>query len=351
MKLYKLEQLSEGKILAKDIFTKDYQILLSEGTVIKDEYIKKLQEFGIREVYIRESKNFNTVVLGILKDETEAKLKEQIRRVMEKHTYRHSEDLKIISEAADEIINEILNEDEVIERVYDIKERNPDIYEHSIMVCTISIILAIKLNYEKCITHDIAVGSLLHDIGLRYLIIEYKNQNIDELPKADQIEYKKHPVYGYTALKDEEWLTELSKNIILYHHERIDGSGFPLRIDEIKKEYEIVGICDYFDERMCGLGCKKEKTHEIIAYLKQVRGYVFTKEIVDAFLSFIAVYPVGTIVKTNEGEIAIISSQNNHFPDRPILQVVKDANGKMLKEDKIINLLEVHTIFIENVIS
>jgi len=48
VKLYKLEQLSEGKILAKDIFTKDYQILLSEGTVIKDEYIKKLQEFGIR---------------------------------------------------------------------------------------------------------------------------------------------------------------------------------------------------------------------------------------------------------------------------------------------------------------
>jgi HD-GYP domain-containing protein (c-di-GMP phosphodiesterase class II) len=351
VKLCKIEQLSEVKILAKDIYTKDYNILLSEGTVIKEEYIKKLQEFDIREVYIRESKNFNKVVMGILKEETEIKLKEKVRSVIEKHTYRHSEDLKIISVVADEVINAILDEDEVIERVFDIKERNADIYEHSIMVCTISIIMAIKMKLEKKIIHDIGVGSLLHDIGLRYLIIEYSNQNIDALPKADQQEYKKHPIYGYTALKDEEWLSELSKNIILYHHERIDGSGFPLKVSEIKKEYEIVGICDYFDERICGLGCKREKTYEVIAYLKKYEGYVFTKEIVDSFISFIAVYPVGSIVKTNIGEIAIVSSQNKHFPDRPILQVVKDANGKMLKEDKILNLLEVRTVFIEKVIS
>ncbi len=351
MKLCKIEQLSEGKILAKDIFTKEFQILLSEGTVMKEEYIKKLQEFGIREVYIRESKNFSSVVLGIVKEETESKLKENVRNVMEKHTYRHSEDLKIIKQAAEEIIDEILQEDQIIECVYDIKERSPDIYEHSIMVCTLSIILAIKSSIEIKVVHDIAVGALLHDIGLRYLIIEYNNQVIEDLSNADMIEYRKHPVYGYTALKDEEWLSELSKNIILYHHERMNGSGFPLKIFEVNKEYEIVGISDYFDERICGHGCKREKIHEVIAYLKQVSGYIFSKETVDSFLSFVAVFPVGSIVKTNEGEIAIVSSQNNHFPDRPILQVVKDANGKMLKEGKVIDLLKVHTVFIEKVIS
>lgn len=351
MKLCKINKLSEGKILAKDIYTKDYQILLSEGTVIKKEYIEKLQEFDIYEVYIREPKNFNKVILGVLKEETEMKLKEKVRNVMEKHTYRHSEDLKIISTTADEIIDGILEEDEVIECVFDIKERNTDIYEHSIMVCTLAIIMAIKMNLEKVVIHDIGVGSLLHDIGLRYLIIEYANQNINELSIMDQMEYRKHPVYGYTALKDEEWLSELSKNIILYHHERIDGSGFPLKVSDIQKEYEIVGICDFFDEKICGLGSKREKTYEVIANLKQLSGYTFTKEIVDKFISFIAVYPVGSIVKTSEGEIAIVSSQNKHFPDRPILQVVKDAAGKMLKEDKILNLLDVRTIFIENVIS
>lgn len=351
MKLCKIEQLSEGNILAKDIYTNDFKVLLSEGTVIKEEYIQKLQDFDIKEVYIREQKNFNQVVIGILKEETERKLKDNVRDVMEKHTYRHSEDLKIISAVADEVINNILQEEEVIERVYDIKERSADIYEHSITTCTISIIIAIKMNLSKEVIHDIGVASLLHDIGLRYLIIEYNNQGIENLSINDQIEYKKHPVYGYTALKDEMWLSELSKNIILYHHERIDGSGFPLRVDEIRLEYEIVGLCDYFDERICGLGCEREKTHEVVTELKQMKGKVFSKDLVEKFIKFIAMYPVGSIVKTNEGEIAIVVSQNNHHPDRPVIQVVKDANGKMLKKGRRVDLTSVTHIYVEKVIS
>lgn len=351
MKLCKIEQLSEGNILAKDIYTNDFKVLLSEGTVIKEEYIQKLQDFDIKEVYIREQKNFNQVVIGILKEETERKLKDNVRDVMEKHTYRHSEDLKIISAVADEVINNILQEEEVIERVYDIKERSADIYEHSITTCTISIIIAIKMNLSKEVIHDIGVASLLHDIGLRYLIIEYNNQGIENLSVNDQIEYKKHPVYGYTALKDEMWLSELSKNIILYHHERIDGSGFPLRVDEIRLEYEIVGLCDYFDERICGLGCEREKTHEVVTELKQMKGKVFSKDLVEKFIKFIAMYPVGSIVKTNEGEIAIVVSQNNHHPDRPVIQVVKDANGKMLKKGRRVDLTSVTHIYVEKVIS
>ncbi len=351
MKLYKIDQLTEGKILAKDIYTKEYKVLLSEGTVLKDEYIKKLREFGVSEVYIREPKNFNRVAMEILKEETEVKLKAKVRSIMEMHTYRHSAELESINSVADEIISDILEEEEVVERVFDIKERDLDIYEHSVIVCTISIIMAIKMKLEKHIIHDIGVGSLLHDIGLRYLVIEYNNQNMEDLSKQDQIEYKKHPVYGYIALKDEEWLSELSKKIILYHHERIDGSGFPLKVSEHKIEYEIVSICDFFDENICGLGCKKTRSHEIIAYLKQVSGYLFSKELVDKFINFIAVYPVGSIVKTSEGEIGIVSSQNKNFPDRPVIQIVKDVNGKMLKEEKIINLIDVHTVFIEKVIS
>lgn len=351
MKLCKIEQLSEGNILAKDIYTSDFKVLLSEGTVIKEEYIKKLLDFEIKEVYIREPKNFDNVVIGILKEETETKLKDNVRNVMEKHTYRHSEDLKIISAVADEVINDILQEEEVIERVYDIKERSSDIYEHSITTCTISIIMAIKMNLSKEQIHDIGVGSLLHDIGLRYLIIEYNNQDIEDLSVNDQIEYKKHPVYGYTALKDEQWLSELSKNIILYHHERIDGSGFPLKVEDVLLEYEIVGICDYFDERICGLGCEREKTHEVVNEIKKMKDKVFSSELVDKFINFIAVYPVGSIVKTNEGEIAIVVSQNNHFPDRPVIQVVKDTTGKMLKKGRRVDLTENDEIYVEKVIS
>ncbi len=351
MKLCRIDQIQEGSILARDVYSKDYQVLLKEGTILKEEYINKLKDFRVSEAYISEPKSFNTVVIDILKIETEATLKEKVRTILEKHTYRHSEDLKEISNTADEIITNILEEEQVVEKVLDIKERSADIYEHSIMTCSLSIILAIKMSLPKKEIHDIGVASLLHDLGLRYLTIEYNNQALEILSGADLIEFKKHPVYGYTALKDEQWLTERCKNIILFHQERMDGSGYPLHATEITKECQIVSICDEFDEMICGIGCIRMKVHEAIEKIKLEGNITFTKEVVEMFLNFIAVYPVGSIVKTSNGEIAVVISQNNHFPDRPILQIIKDAAGNRIEENNIVDLLKSHTVFIEKVIN
>ena len=77
--------------------------------------------------------------------------------------------------------------------IYDIKERSSDIYEHSISLCSLATLTALKLNLSKERVHDIAVGSLLHDLGLRYMTISYQNQNIDSLSQVEQSEYMKHP--------------------------------------------------------------------------------------------------------------------------------------------------------------
>ena len=166
------------------------------------------------------------------------------------------------------IISKILEEDDVIERIYDIKERSSDIYEHSISLCSLATLTALKLNLSKERVHDIAVGSLLHDLGLRYMTISYQNQNIDSLSQVEQSEYMKHPVYGYSAVKTEIWISSTGKSNILIHHERIDGSGYPLKAIEIPYEAAIVGVCDAFDEMICGIGCKRFKVYEAIDYMK-----------------------------------------------------------------------------------
>ena len=65
--------------------------------------------------------------------------------------------------------------------------------------------------------HDIGVGCLLHDLGLRYITVDYTNKDMQEFSEMELAEYKKHPIYGYSALKNETWISELSKDIILYH--------------------------------------------------------------------------------------------------------------------------------------
>ncbi|MDD3139104.1 MAG: HD domain-containing protein [Lachnospiraceae bacterium] len=347
MKLCTIDDLIENDVLAKPVMTSDYQVLLSEGTILKQEYIDKMREFHIPSIYIED--HVNTEEVAILKDDTEQMLKDKVKEVLGRHTYQNNEELVSLSKTADSIIEDILEEEHVLEKVYDIRQRNADIYEHSINICSLATLVAAKLKLDRKMIHDIGVGCLLHDIGTRYLTINYENVNIEELDDVEKTEYKKHPVYGYSAVKDETWLSDISKNIILYHHEKKDGSGYPLHAKIIPFECEIVSICDVFDELICGIGYERVKVYEAVEYLKMSTRF-FDSNIINIFLEFTAVYPIGSQIFTNEGELAIVVKQNKGFVDRPVIKIIKDQNGNVI-EDKMINLMENHHIFIDKVLN
>lgn len=349
MSLKKIKELNGDEILARDIITSDYQVILPAGSAIRKEYIEKLRELDIEEVYIRDEKTEGNRIV-ILKSEIETSVRKIVRGILERHTYQKKGELAELSTAADSIISTILEEEQVVERVYDIKERSADIYEHSISICSLAILTALKLGTENQVIHDIGVGCLLHDIGLRYIAADYYDQDIDTLNEQQRAEYRKHPVYGYTSLKGEDWISELSKNIILYHHEKLDGSGFPLHMKKIPFECQIVNVCDAFDEKICGIACKRMRVYEAVEFLKSFKNLLFDGKIVDAFLSFTAVYPVGTRVVTNEGELAVVVSQNREFQDRPVLLILKDKNGNDVKGEVKKDLVQIHNIFIEKAV-
>lgn len=350
MKVYKVDELKGNEILGKPVMTSDYQILLASGTALKPEYIQKLKEFEIATVSIKEE-GPGAEAIEILKSEVEELVTEKVKDILENHTYQHNESLAELCNTADKIIGEIISDENVIEQVFDIKERSSDIYEHSISICTLATLTALKLKLPEDSIHSIGVGCLLHDIGLRYLTIPYENQDVAKLSPMEMTEYKKHTVYGYTALKDESWISDKSKNIILYHHERLDGSGYPLKAREIPYECRIVNVCDAFDEMICGIGCERVKVHEAVEYLKAFKNTKFDSTIVDVFLEFTAVYPAGTQVLTNEGEIGVVIRQNKEFPNRPVLLMVSDKKGNRYSENTIKNLIQENHIFIEKVVN
>ena len=350
MKLCRVENLKGGEILSKDVMTSDVRVLLSEGTELRPEYIDKINRLGITEVYIKEEEKILTQEVVILKSETEGFFKDRVKSILEKHTYSKNDELMELSQTADHIITNILEEEEVVEKIYDIKERSCDIYEHSISICSLATLTALKLKLSKEKVHDIGVACLLHDLGLRYLTIEYADQDISTLSKIELAEYMKHPVYGYSALKDENWISNAVKNIILYHHERLDGTGYPLTAKEIPFETQIVNICDTFDEMICGIGCKRIKVYEAVEYLKSYRGIKFNSDIVDTFLEFTAVYPAGSQVLLSDNRVGKVVRQNKEFPDRPVIQIIKDKSGKLVNEEIYVDLIKVNNIFIEKVL-
>jgi len=345
----KIEELKGGEILATPLLTWDYHVILPEGAEIKTEYISRIYEMGILDVYIKDEEA-ETNEVQILKADIESSVKKKVKTILERHTYHKNAELVELSKTADNIITNILEEEQVVEQIFDIKERSTDIYEHSVSICSLAILTALKLGVEKEKVHDIGVGCLLHDIGMRYTTIDYNNSDVETMKPQELLEYKKHPVYGYSALLNENWISDLSKVIILQHHERLDGSGFPLRGKDTPFECQIVNVCDAFDEMICGITQKQVKVHEAIEYLNAFKNVKFNGKIVDTFLSFTAVYPAGTHVMTNEGELAVVISQNKEFQDRPVLKVLKDREGNALTEEKILDLVKVLTVFIDKVL-
>ncbi len=381
MKLITVEDLKEGDIIASDVMLEDYTVVLSKGTVIKMPYIEKLRELEIFTVYIEEeqeaeeqkpvekpkpaaskktakpeapkepsSQKISMEKVTILRDDVEEQVKNKIKDILELHVYQQTEGLQKIAETAQNIITDILEEEEVVEKVYDVRERSADIYEHSLQVCTIATLIALKLGLTEKQVYDISVASLIHDLGLRYLVVRYEDQDINLLPAKDQEEYKKHPIYAFTAVKNESWLSDNAKEIVLNHHERKDKSGYPLGSDLVSRMTQIVAVCDEFDELICGIGKARVRVHEAINNIRNYSGIWFDADIVEAFLQLIAVYPVGSRVKTNRGELGIVMRQNMHFPERPVLRIVEDKYGQAIHTELIVDLIKDTTVVIQDVV-
>lgn len=354
MKKCSIYDIRGGEILANPIMTSEYQILLSEGTVLQKDYIENFKELGITEVYIQEEKNRPVKEkIEKTKGEIKQKFKTQVKSILEKHIYLENKDLEKLSNTASVIIDNILKEENIIEEMIEIKDRNADLYDHSLSCCVLSTILGLRLNLCHNEVHSIGVGCLLHDMGLRYISAQYNNVDVNDIPENRKAEYKKHTIYGYSSVENEKWLDTLSKNIILYHHEKSDGTGYPFHRKNIPEAVGIVSVCDTFDEMICGIGYRRIKVYKAIEYLKSFKNVKFNGKIVDEFLKIMAAYPVGSHVLTNTGEVGVVIRQNKEFPERPVIRIVIDKNGRQVDGEKeiILNLLKENSVFIEDVIN
>ena len=346
MRLTNVDNLVESDILAEDVLTLDYRILLSRDTTLTNDHISLLKRNKISKVYIKDDNSAEEV--AILKENVQEEVHDKLQNILEKHTYTNIRELAELCQTADVIISNILEEEDVVEKLYDIKQRSADIYEHSISVCSMATLIALKNDINVDLVHDISVACLLHELGLRYLTINFENREVFDMDELEASEYRKHPVYGYTALQNESWLSEDAKQMVLYHHERLDGTGFPMKATDMPIQCKIIQVCDVFDELICGIGYERVKVYEALEYLKIYRGVKFDAQIVDDFLTIIAVYPVGSYVKTNEGEIAVVLRQNREFPDRPVIRIIKDKERNPVKSIIIKDLIKEKTLFIED---
>ncbi len=334
MRIISVDSVTGNELLAKDIIGNSELVLMTEGTVIKKEYIKRLKELNIEYIYVEDEIGKGINLTNSLEIQIQEQCQEAVRNILIKYSYHNETELEEIIKVADNIIHDIMKEPEVIYNLSSIRERNDSTYSHSINVCALSVIIAFRLKLSRAKIRDIAIGCLLHDIGFTYLAFDYHNLTMETCSDKERKELKRHVVYGYSAVENMKWLSPTSKEIILNHHERLDGSGYPFKLKEsrIKIGSKIASVCDEFDSRVYGNLTKRMKVHEAIDYIMSHAGVLFDFNVVKIFLDSVAAYPTGGIVITNLGETGIVLRQNPQCPTRPVIRIIRDANGEIPNE-------------------
>jgi HD-GYP domain-containing protein (c-di-GMP phosphodiesterase class II) len=276
----------------------------------------------------------------------------RLEETWEKIVCNTNQELMEAKKVAGKIIDDLLQEPQVMYCISGVREKSEMIYSHSLNVCAMSVLIAIRMKLSKKKIYEIAEGSLLHDIGFAKIPKEIKEKSKDKLNIAENREINLHTVYGYDYLEKEEWISKAAKDIVLCHHERIDGSGSPFgrKGDKLNIGCRIVSVCDTFDRMVYGIFTEQLKVHEVIEYIISQEVQAFDRDVVEIFNHSIAAYPNGTLVRTNEGEIGIVLRQNENFSARPVIRMLKDKKGKDYKDWVEKNLEQELSLFIEDTI-
>lgn len=343
MKMRLVKTLRGGEILAEPVITEEKEILIPKGTTLKLEYLDLISFLGIDTVCIEDPFQKYEIPHDVISKEKKQEYIDRIQKILENYIYHGNDILKNIQPLADDMVTDLLSIEENI--VIDMMERDGNLYEHTIAVTILAVMVARKLKLEEDKIKSIVKGGLLHDLGLRYVTVPYINSDFDSISSSEMFELKKHTILAYSALEGEDWLDACSKKMILCHHERRDGSGYPLKQKTKEIECNIIQACDAFDCFISGMECKRIGIQEAMEYLVESADIRFERKVIKVLQKIIARYPVGTKVKLNTGETGIVLEQTGDSI-RPCIGVI-DKKEQMteeryqLEKNKKISILQV----------
>ncbi|GAB6168673.1 HD-GYP domain-containing protein [Clostridium carnis] len=357
-----LESIRAGSYLAKPIYDVDGRILLNSGAIITTNIIKRLRDLNVNSAYIIDGYShfeIEEVIKPYLRLKAINLLKQtfsnldrlaSINPSFIDDTNVNDEDfLKSIHLLAEDLLNNILSNKNILFSLVDIKSMDFYTYEHSVNVAILSLVLGISLRLNKDDLLALCVGSLLHDIGKVFIPKEIITK---EGPLThDEFEIiKTHSIKGYNYLKEKDSISLDSKMIILQHHERVNGLGYPdgLSNDKINKFARIVAISDVYDALTSDRCYRKAMcASDALEYIMCHAGTLFDFDMVKIFAKIIVPFPLGTIVKLSNGDTGVVQETIPNFPLRPNIKIIKSSS--QFKEGHIISLVNELSLVISSV--
>ncbi|MGA9856169.1 MAG: HD domain-containing phosphohydrolase [Gammaproteobacteria bacterium] len=221
-----------------------------------------------------------------------------------------------------------------------LSEQDASMGRHAMNTTTLAVSFAGALGWDAALKAVVGEGAMLHDIGMAKI----PKQIRDKPGKLSKDEYnliKLHPGYAADKLANNTELDPRILEIVRHHHERLDGSGYPdgLKDDMIPEYVQLVSICDVYDSYITDQ-CYREKLTSSAAVARITKRSIrhFSKELVEKFIRWIGIYPLGSLVYLRNKSLAIIVASDEKKRLQPTVLLVRDADGKALLPRRTLNL-------------
>lgn len=334
MRYLLIDDIKDGMYLAKDLFSNEGKILLAKGTKLTQSYLRRLKDFDFTHLYVLDGKDDEDLdIVGPISEVTKAQAVKIVKDTLGKALVSQSMDLKQINLVADIILDEIMENNDVIYNMLDLKEHDNYTYCHSVNVCVIATIMGKHLGYPRDRLKDIAVGSLLHDLGKIYIDPEILDK-ITGLTEKETKQIQEHARLGFERLRTYSGLSILAAHIAYQHHEREDGSGYPrgLKGDDIHPYAKIAAVADSYDAMTSNKLYRKPLwSHEAINELKKNSPEKYDLKAAAALSWAVAPYPIGSVLLLSTKEKAVVVNTSRR---KTVVQI--------LEGDRVNQFVELH---------
>lgn len=269
------DELIEGMVFGDDVIDKEGRLLVSKNTVLTIETLEKLKKFSSRKVFsmkvLLSELNIKTVVKlenGSVQEVASSQIKMEYTKerlvIKEKFEEMHKsikqsfDELsrnntspkvkKELDNTVEEIKNNLSVNIELLNEILDVKATDEYLYNHSLNVAVVSNLIGRWIGLEQKDLDILILAGLVHDIGKLRVDPAILNKP-GKLTDEEFAEMKKHPEYSYQMLMEMGYKDNAILKAVTFHHEKEDGSGYPLKIsgDKITIHAKILAIADIFD--------------------------------------------------------------------------------------------------------
>ncbi len=298
--------------------------------------IDKLLNLGVREVWIKKDHIPPSVQSALLFKEIKQSKdfynnsKQAIELYFDNIRAGEVPPISELNSVVDNITSSVVKHPTALLCMKGLQDAHAYTYFHSINVALLSSIFANFLGYSQEEIREITLAALLHDLGKQKISLEILNAP-RKLSSAEFKIMQMHPIYALEILKDN---IELSTNVykaILEHHERYDGTGYPRKLskNEIHPFASIISISDVYDALTSERAYKKAiPQNKTAAYIYTQKNLAFPPEITELFIRCFGVYPIGTLVKINATQFAIVCENNKDDLLSPKVLELTKRGGK-----------------------